>query len=949
MSEASQARRVVAQAQASTSRSAWRALPANATRFVRSFWQQHPSLTVGLALVLIVNLILIAAYLWSRGGQTTHVRIEARGDEFVAYIDGRRMIEGEFDAPGQGGIIVVLDDLEDIPSLPTPRGVDSVRVTDLRTDEVLFADDFSSGRSERWQADLPPTFSNEGGVLGGLGRGTLSLLNVPWRDYALDVTYKNVQRASVMVRAQDPATGVSYNFRPFRHFDNGLLHVNAGETVAQAPGPLIELSKAQTIESMVAMTLGPYPLALVALAVGLVSVAALQFAGMRYERLGLLRPSPTLAWVVVAVAAAGAFGVTLFFNYAYGDHMPHVPDEVSYIFQAKLLASGHLAASPPPVEEAFDFFFPPFILVSGDNWASVYPFGHPLVLAIGVKLGAIWLIPPLLGAASVVMIFVVGRKVHNVRIGLAAALLLASSPFFLMTASNFMSHNTGVFYILLSLLFLAFLDRRPILYGILAGLFFGLLFNTRPLTGMALVPPFGLLLLTQLAPRDRRLTGAKQIAAFTAGGLVMLGAYWLYNWGTTGDAFSNGYQASGGLGEVVGFGGAHSVSVGIQNEQTQLTYLLLVLHSWPRYVGLLFVLLPFMLGTRHRWDWFLLTSAVFVMGAYSLFASNGVMHGPRYWYEAVPFLMLLTARGTDMTAERLASGAAALRQRFSLGAEGASLWSGAVVVYAVVLALVGSSLYGWLLGRHSGWNADFVPDRATDLQSFNDIDDRLISLVDEADLDNALVLVEGTCPHWQCFGNVFWMNSPGLDGDVVFARDLPNRYADLFSAYPDRRVYVATFSSASLVPFGSNGDAPKADEVANELPTPPPPPTPSMEDLVGAAERDEQRIQDLATIADALQVFYRRHGAYPLAEGLQSFCQYRELDSGCRLEEVLDPLPADPSPQGLYRYLSDGQTFTLFVQLEGEAPPSDCPDPLPDVLVNAPGLYCVQGSPPNTS
>jgi hypothetical protein len=112
-----------------------------------------------------------------------------------------------------------------------------------------------------------------------------------------------------------------------------------------------------------------------------------------------------------------------------------------------------------------------------------------------------------------------------------------------------------------------------------------------------------------------------------------------------------------------------------------------------------------------------------------------------------------------------------------------------LVVYAVVLALAGSAIYGWLLGRHTSWTDEFVPNQASALRNFNNMDDRLVQLVDDKDLHDALVLVQGDCSTWQCYGSVFWLNNPTLYGEVVFARDLPEHRAELFAAYPDRHVY----------------------------------------------------------------------------------------------------------------------------------------------------------------
>ncbi len=802
----------------------------------RRIWRRRPSPTMGFAIFLVINLILVSAYLWSRGGQTVHIRVEAQGNQFTAYVDGKLNAEGEFNAPSSGGIALIQERTYRVPSLPRPRGIDSVRVTDLASGDLLFEDDFSSGYGEEWEPNVVGAFSTEGGALGARGRGVLTLSALPARDYAVDVEYKNIEGGAIMLRSDGTSTGVVFNFRAFRRFTSSLAFVSDGQTAASVPGAPVELSGSESIKSLLAMTLNPYPLALLLLALGLVAVAGLHFARIR-PPLSLSDVPSDLPWLAAGVVAGSAFAVTLVLIYSFGSHLPHVPDSIAYIFQAKVFASGHLSAPTPPVQDTFDFFFPPFIIPSEGKWAAIYPFGHPLMLAVGERLGAIWLIPPLVGAASVALVFAIGRKIYHARVGLLAALLLATSPFFLMTASNFMAHNTAAFYLLGSLLFLAFIDRRPLLYGVLAGLLFGLAFNTRALTTTALILPFGLYLVALAIPRGRRLLGLQQIGAFAFGGLVMLGAYWLYNFGTTGDAFTSGYQAASDarlgastLGERVGFGGRHSLAVGLQNEQTQMSFLLLVLNGWPRYVGLMFVLLPFILATRHRWDWFLLLCAASIMGAWTFFEGDGVMHGPRYWYEATPFLMLLAARGAERAAELLADGAAWLGRALG-GAEGRPLWAGLLIVYGLVGVLIALSVNGWLLGNQDGWNEIHVPDRAAALRGFNFADDRLVRLVEEADLDNALVLVE-RCPNWWCYGTVFWMNSPTLDGDVVFARDLAERREELFRAYPERAVYQGTYTDPSLTPFGATtlvgegeeASAPLAKELlpmATPTPTPP--------------------------------------------------------------------------------------------------------------------------------
>ena len=904
---------------------------------------------VSFAIFLGINLILIAAYLWSRDGQTTHVTIEASADQYIAQIDGHILAKTALTGPQRGGIVIILNSTDSVPSLPKPRGIDSIRVLDSASGETLFEDSFSSGPKADWT--IAGTINVKDGVLGTPTEARLSLLDRDWTNYIVEATLRNFQSGAILVRAQSVDSGVYYAFRPFRDYDNNFAVIEGGQLHESTGGIPMELTRSETVKSLLSMVLHSYPYVFALLAVAFVVVLAVQLAsvfGLPGEIAGL--PDSLALAAAIGLAVFG-FITTLFLNYSYGSHIPHVPDEVAYIYQAKLLATAHLTAPLPPVQEAFDFFYPPFFISIDGHWAGIYPFGHPLILSLGIKAGAVWLIPPIVGALCVLLTYAIGRKVYHARVGLLAAFLLVASPFFLMTASNFMSHNTAAFYLLGSLACIVYAERRPVLMGVLGGISFGLFFNTQQLPAVALVGPVGLLLASDLLPAERRATGQKVFASFLAGGLLMLGAYFLFNYGTTGDPTLSVLSKT--AGEVVGFGGAkNSSAVGIQNQQTLMAFLVLVLNGWPLSIGLAFVLLPFLLATRHRWDWFLLMAVVCALGVYVLVHVSRIMHGPRYWYPAVPLLMLLSARGAERAGEVLSEAAGRVRRIITPG-QRAPLWAGALIVYTFVIALAGTAAFNWLLDRNTAWSDSFVPANARELKGFNGIDNRLTKLVDAAGLHNALVLVQGDCSEWQCYGVLFWLNTTTLDGDIVYARDVPERRGDLFRTYPNRRVYYAQYRiPAYLSVYGST--APLSETtvdtapIARDIPVPSPTasPTPNAASDTNAPQRDAQRRQDLDVLARALQEYHVRNGSYPLSEGLQSFCRYAELDAGCKVREVLDPFPQDPQSDKTYWYSSDGASyFYIFAWMEAEAGPSQCDGAPVTPEVPANQLYCVRGTP----
>lgn len=903
-----------------------------------------------LSLALAVNVILAGAYLWSRGGQTTVLEMEARGPSFVVRVDGKEQARQIYpDAPREGGLLIIMEDLNEVTSMPHPRGVDRVLVTSLDDEQVLLDETFSNPDVlSGWETSGRVAVRDGVATVEGNERGSLRF-DANWTDYRVRITYRNLAHSTVRIRSTDDDSGAQYGFRPFRHLDNHLSLVEGGDISEGAIAPLLEPSKPQVIRSMLEMVLRPYPVMLAGLLVGALIAALVSFAGpptfdVRLPRVGRLTPSAA-ATVVVALIALAVFGITLFLNYSYGAHMPHVPDEVSYLFQAKVLAGGHLTAPPPPSPESFQLGNPPLIQIIDGRWVSVYPVGHPLALAFGELFGAVWIVPPMIGAASVILIYFIGRRLFGWSVGLLAALVFAASPFFLMNASNFMSHNTAVLYLLLSLLFLVHAERRPLLFYGLAGVFFGLVFNTRPLTGAALIPPFGVMML--FAIYDRRLFGARQVAAFAAGALLMLLMYLAYRYGTTGDPLYSAEAQSGK--DTFGFAGTHSTSAGVALEQTQLAYLLLVLNNWPAVVGLAFVLLPFALGTRNRWDWAFLFGTATLMGAYTLYYYHGVMYGPRFWYETTPFLALLTVRGADVagrTVARAVSEASPRARAPSLRARHGAL----ALSYGVVALLVVTGTRDWLVGDGGDWDVAEVPRNAKEMRNFNGIDDSLVRKLRDQKLEHALVLLKD-CPSWQCYGNVAWMNSPWLNTDILVARDLEDRNADLFDAFPDRLVFRAEYNPYSgsenrskLEPYASVPDSATVSNsapLAAEIPRPTPVPTPTTDPLA-AVRRDDRRKADLAALSDALAQYREDHGEYPASGNPQTVCTY-DIDAACALKQYLAELPRDPLTGRSYRYQSDGVSFVLIASLENASSTSECSDRVLEPFGSVQNGYCVTG------
>jgi hypothetical protein len=749
------------------------------------------------AIAAVANLLLLGMFLWSRGGGTTTIRVETSGHTFRAFVDGQPHGPARYLAPASGGIGFRLPPSNAIPSLPGTV-VETARVVDSTTGAVLL-----DGRFDRRPSDWLSTgrWLTKDGALWTPTGGTASTGYRPWRDYVVEARIANLVSGEVYVRGQPDGSGVAFTLRPFRDFDSAFF-LRRGDNLEQVQGlQTVETDPLQTTKTILATALRPYgtfllygPLAAVlSIAVGLLLAGRSGLVAARRRVQAVSR------WIALALAVA-SFGLLLAIGWVYGDRVPHVPDEMGYLFQAKIFASFHLWAKTPAGADHFSFYGA--MVQDGDRWFSQYPFGHPLVLALGELIGAPWLVPPLVGAVTVFCVYLLGRHLYGALVGLLAALLLAASPFFQMTASNFMSHNTGALALVAATLFLLKPGSHPRRSGFVSGLLLGFLFNVRPLTAAAVLVPFVAWLVLEWRSAHERHAAALRAGWWSCGLALMLLAFLLYDRLLTGSFLKTPYSYATLSRDTIGFFGDHSFAAGLMNTETNLALLVLVLHGWPLFVGLLHAALPFLLGTRARCDYFLLSGVLAIVAAWAAYRGVFIMHGPRFWYEAVPYLVLLSARGVQRFVEAIGTlgdlGGAAISSRRALDAR----YGAAVVSAALVAALLAYSVDGWALGRHEAFPPiEFVPRTMSELRGFNGADARLARLADEKRIHHALVFVRD-CPHWQCYGTVFWRNSPRLDGDIVWARDLgPVRDAALLTAFPGRRPYAADYGVPTIEPL----------------------------------------------------------------------------------------------------------------------------------------------------
>jgi hypothetical protein len=745
-----------------------------------------------LTTIVALNMVFAGLWWWSSSGYTTRVVAEVSGSHYHVLLDGRQIADGDMAGPASGGIGVRM---RGAGSLPTGAGTPRIRfveVTDMRTGEQLLRDDFS-GNEHLWVGDL---IWPEGRVPDAGGR--LISQRQDWTDYRVDLVLENPIDVSLILRYTGDGTNVHFDFRPWRELDSALVAQEDGANVGRLATADLRMEPIQTLRGILAVALRPYVWLLL---VSLFIAGGLGLIGRRLP--ARATPSSSVprrwAWPHTSVAVAIsliAFGGLAYAQTVYLERIPHVPDSAVYLFQAKMFASGMVAAPAPPVADAFEVFGS-YLVPHRGLWLSQYPFAHPLLLAVGQRFGAAWLVAPVVGGLSVLMVFWIGRTAYSLGVGILAAVLLFASPFFQMSNLDYMSHSTGALFLLAAVIGLLYFegDRSPqvrVAAGAAAGVTLGLLFNTRPLTGVVAVLVTGVFVTIY---HFRKWRTPELLALVSTGGLMFV-AYLTYNTYTMGSPFATPYTLSNTASlDNLGFWGHHTIEHAFSNVYTSLTMLEVVLFAWPANLASLLWFLPFLLGSTNRYDYFFGALSLGIVIAWFFYIDPFIMYGPRFWYEMTPLLVLLSARGVSLGVKR---GERLVRV---LAGRSALEYIVRAFATAAVAGLVVVSVWQWWGPRNSSQPSyAFVPQNVRDLRSFNSTDARILNAVAAAGVHYAVVLVSDDCQGWWCFGSVFPQNDPQLDTDVVYARDRsPELTTQLRQLYPDRAFYRATYTEPSEI------------------------------------------------------------------------------------------------------------------------------------------------------
>jgi hypothetical protein len=359
----------------------------------------------------------------------------------------------------------------------------------------------------------------------------------------------------------------------------------------------------------------------------------------------LLQPSSVAFGVgasVVAFAAAAVVSQLAF------DGQPFTSDEMAQQWHARILASGHLAAI---AESPREFFNTAPVLDAGGHWFSQYPVGGPALIALGVLIGAPWLVNPVLLGLATWWLYRFLSAVTDELHARGATILFIASPMVLVMAASQMNHVPTLAFTALALMAVSRWDAASgagaqARWAAVCGVAIGIVVLVRPLDALIVALLVGAIQVSKAIAEPRRLVsiGVQALAGSVPVALLM----WA-NVQTTGSAMVFGYDALNGAAHGLGFhvdptGDLHTPLHGLILVSGYLLKLSMYLFEYP-LPGVLVIVAGIVAVRRpSRWDVLLAGLGAAVLVAYAAYWFDGFFAGPRFLFTAVPAFVYFAAR-----------------------------------------------------------------------------------------------------------------------------------------------------------------------------------------------------------------------------------------------------------------------------------------------------------------
>ncbi|MCK4557850.1 MAG: glycosyltransferase family 39 protein, partial [Candidatus Aminicenantes bacterium] len=492
-----------------------------------------------------------------------------------------------------------------------------------------------------------------------------------------------------------------------------------------------------------------------------------------------------IPWPVI-LCALFVFIFTNLISYFIFEHIPHINDEIVYLFQAQIFMSGKLYYPSPCGEEFFDFTH----MINNGKWYSQYPFGYPLLLVFGLLLKAPWIVNPLFAAFSIIIFYFLGKEIYDEKVGVLAAVLGSISIWFLLMSSTMMSHTSCMFFTSVFLLFLFRSLKNPsFANGLVAGLGLGMVILIRPYAAFFISLPFLIFYTGKLLKNFRR--NLKNATAFALILLISIFSLLLYNYLTNDNFLTFGYEVSHGKAHGIGFGKTgytdipHTVFLGFTQVFKYIGSLNKYLFGWP--LSSFFAIVPLFFLTKinpeSRKKDLLLASGLFsLLAGLFFFWGTYILIGARMIFEALPILLLLSARGLDeipkLSLDKF--------KKINRNTLNKALVSTLIIFTAYAFFI---RFPRWIWPPETEWYYYGYSNKYAAVTS------NINRTLESVDLNKSLVIMKFIYHPIEHFpygwwGSGFLYNDPQLENDIIYTRDRGKENLNLMQCFPKRTFYL---------------------------------------------------------------------------------------------------------------------------------------------------------------
>lgn len=542
-----------------------------------------------------------------------------------------------------------------------------------------------------------------------------------------------------------------------------------------------------------------------------------------------MKRSALLALILVyaAMFAANWVSVHIF------ERLPHLEDEIAYLYQARIFDHGDIYIQTPEPRRAY---WQPFVIDCNQRMEDTYDVqcdgrrfgkyapGWSMLLAVGTGNNAPWMVNVWLAGLVVALVYRLGREIYGAPAGVVSALLMTISPIAWILNGSLMGHTAALFFTLLFIYGLWRLERKKhiLRWGAVAGVSLGFLIASRPLTAIGVAAPFILysgvrVLVTfaqdirhkrrdnlslaepkplyQYAMQSQTLQTLPPLLVVMILTLLIGALYPAFNYATTGKADANLYQFIWDY-DQIGFGeghgrSGHTLEKAKKNTKRDTQCYVRDLFGWvmqpdnpPNIIdtgnecvtdkqGLsLILLLPaFLLMPRRQWSLLMVACAGFLIAAHMAYWIGAGVYSARYYYEGTGALAIVSGAGV--------AGLIHVARRWQLE-YGVYILLGIAVTFTLV---------------------SYIPKRLAPIQAYGCIDRRFIDDVERlryaADIPVMVVAYgdQNWCkgrPSWRDYGALMAITDPiDTESDILFLRDPDeNMLPELMEKYPDRQLMM---------------------------------------------------------------------------------------------------------------------------------------------------------------